>query len=159
MQGCVINGVQYPSISNAYKCLNPDVSLYTVYSRIRSKGMSVEDAFFTAVTKEGSVKKRVEIDGQFFESIKEAVKKLNPGISYYTVIDRIHRGVPLKQAILEGVSSKSVNIDGQTFLSIKDAVSKLNPDISYATVISRISNGIPLKQAIFTPVFKRLKEN
>lgn len=80
-------------------------------------------------------------------TIKDAVRKYNPKLSYNIVYGRIHVcGLTPTEALQDTyeyttrnpAKSKKYNFNGE-MLSLRDAIEKYNPGMNYSTLYSRIN--------------------
>jgi signal recognition particle subunit SEC65 len=139
-----VNGVTYPSISQAAKAHGLDPEL--VGGRLR-KGKSTEEAFSKESlvgSTTSSQAKEITVKGVTYPSIKAAVDEL--GLDYNLVSGRLFKGKSIEEAFsrapLRGNGIEIV-IDGTTYKSIKKASEAYGLD--YKTVHYRLKNGVPIE--------------
>lgn len=156
-----IDGVQYPSVTEALRTLKPAVSRSTVMARLR-RSVAPEDIFREENAPERSYRE-VVIDGVTFESIRKAYRELKPKYSYPMIVQRIREGMDPTEAFFKqpkrrgkrkarlGLSQRSFTIRGVCYANISDAYRKLQPPVSIQTIQFRIREGMSRSKAFSLP--------
>lgn len=157
----MINGVQYPSVSEACQSLECSIPSYTVRARLR-RGESLQ----SIVKEENTWNKRskeIAINGVTFPSLIEAYRSLKPKGSYPMICRWIRDGMDPAEAFkrlpmrkgrpksLPSPSCRGFTMNGVLYASCADAYRRLKPPVSYGTIQKRIREGMSRLKAFSLP--------
>lgn len=122
-----------------------EVKYTTLINRLR-KGWSLEDAILPPMIPPTKVAKQYSVMG-VKGTLKEIAKHFD--IKYDTLLDRLHRGLSLEEAVLVPVQKRQPN----TVYTVKGYSGTLNEiaehfGIKYGTLNARLRRGIPLEDII-----------
>jgi len=139
----VVDGKEYPSISDAAKAYN--LSLVTVIKRMK-RGWSIDEAF--GIKPRGRKGKTVVVDGKEYPSISDVARAC--GLPVSAVRGRLRVGWDINRALEIEVDDrhgkeKTIVLEGKEYPSISDAARAYN--LSLNTVKSRLRLGWSTEEA------------